>query len=459
MDTIYNLAANIAGWGMQADNWWQLAVIIPALAASWAVQHGLKRWLEVHTVADGEGFRHLALRSAMRIVWPLSLLFFMLIGREILESLAYPHGLLNLAVPLLLSLALIRILIYMLRKSFAPGPALKAGENMVATGIWLVVGLHLVGWLPAVRGGLDALALKIGQTRISLLSALELTVLIALAIVVAVWLSGLIERQLHSFRYVSATIQVGLAKVVKFILITVALLLALNLVGIDLTAFAVFGGALGVGLGFGLQRIASNFISGFILIMDRSIKPGDVITIDNNYGWVEELRARYIVVRNRDGVDTLIPNETLITTEVINWSYGDRNVRIKIPVQISYDDDPEKAMALMLKAAATSPRVLTDPAPAVRLLEFADSGISLELRVWIGDPEAGSGNVRSDINLAIWRAFKEARITIPYPQRDLHLKSLPAGGGDQRLKQSLSEPVFTATATTGPGNGKNQETT
>ncbi|HET97515.1 MAG TPA: mechanosensitive ion channel [Desulfurivibrio alkaliphilus] len=425
MDNIYRVAENIAQWGLLAANWWQLAVIIPALVASWAAQRGLKRWLEVHSPEGGEGFRHLALRSAMRIVWPLSLLFFVLVGREVLNILAYPHNLLDLAVPLLLSLALIRILLYMLRKSFAPGPGLKASENVIATGIWLVVGLHLVGWLPAIRTGLDALAIRVGQTKISLLSALELTLFIGLAIVVAVWLSGLIERQVLRVRYLSAAMQVGLAKFAKFFLITVALLMTLNLVGVDLTAFAVFGGALGVGLGFGLQRIASNFISGFILIMDRSVKPGDVITVGDKYGWVEELRARYIVVRNRDGVDTLIPNETLITTQVINWSFGDRNVRLKIPVQISYDDDPEQAMALMLEAAKTSPRVLADPAPVARLLEFADSGIALELRVWFGDPEQGSGAVISDINLSIWRLFKEAGITIPYPQRDLHLKSVP----------------------------------
>lgn len=427
MDTIYFLTENIASWGRQSDNWWQLAVIIPALAASWAVQHGIKRWLELYTVDDNEGFRYLAQRSAMRIVWPLSLLLFVLVGREVMAGRGLPHGLLDLAMPLLLSLALIRILLYMLRKSFAPGPALKAGENIIATGIWLVVGLHLVGWLPMVRAGLDNLALRVGQTRISLLMAIEVTLLIGLAVVVAIWLSALIERWLHAFKYFSVTMRVGLAKFAKFLLITVGLLVALNLVGIDLTAFAVFGGALGVGLGFGLQRIASNFISGFILIMDHSVKPGDVITVDDKYGWVEEMRARYIVVRNRDGVDTLIPNETLITTQVINWSYGDRNVRLKIPVQISYDDDPEEAMALMAQAATTAERVLADPAPAVRLLAFADSGITLELRVWIRDPEAGSGNVRSEINVAIWRAFKKAGITIPYPQRDLHLKSLPTG--------------------------------
>lgn len=202
--------------------------------------------------------------------------------------------------------------------------------------------------------------------------------------------------------------------------------LALNTASIDLSSLAVFGGELGVG--FGLQRIASNFISGFILVLDRSIKPGDIITVGQNFGWVEQLNARYIVVRNRQGVETLIPNENLITSEVINWSYSDRNVRVMMKVQISYDDDPEQAMALMLECAKASPRVLSDPPPSVRLMNFADSGIELELRVWIADMENGTGAIRSDINLAIWRIFKTHHITIPYPQRDLHIKSgLPDG--------------------------------
>lgn len=202
-----------------------------------------------------------------------------------------------------------------------------------------------------------------------------------------------------------------------------AFLLALDTVGTDLGALAVFGGALGVGLGFGLQRIASNFISGFIVLFDRSIRPGDVITIGDKFGWVQELRARYVVVKDRDGVERLIPNETLITNEVIHWSYSDSNVRLKIPVSISYDNDPEHALALLEKAAAANPRVLADPEPTTRLIAFGDSGIELELRVWIRDPQAGLGSVRSDINLAIWRAFKAAGITIPYPQRDLHIRS------------------------------------
>jgi small-conductance mechanosensitive channel len=230
-------------------------------------------------------------------------------------------------------------------------------------------------------------------------------------------------------QYLNASLQVALGKIIKVVLIALAILIALDAVGLDLTALTVFGGALGVGLGFGLQRIASNFISGFLLLFDRSIKPGDVISIGNKFGWVHELRARYIVVRDRDGVDTLIPNENLVTSDVINWSYGDRNVRIKIPVQISYSDDPEKAMALLVEAAQQNVRVLKEPPPVGRLLEFGDNGIGLELRIWINDPEQGVNNVRSDLNLAIWRSFKEHNITIPFPQRDVYVKSLPDKSG------------------------------
>jgi small-conductance mechanosensitive channel len=249
--------------------------------------------------------------------------------------------------------------------------------------------------------------------------------LVGLLLGLAFWISATLERRMKASTHVTPALQVALSKFSKFFLITIAFLLALNAVGIDLTTLTVFGGALGVGLGFGLQRIASNFISGFILVLDRSIKPGDVISVGGKMGWVEALRARYVVVRSRDGVETLIPNENLIISEVINWSYSDPNVRVKIPLSVSYDDDPEQAMAIMQQIAEENERVLADPAPSVRLMEFGDNGIHLELRIWVSDPEEGLGSVRSALNLAIWRAFKEAGITIPYPQRDVYIKSMP----------------------------------
>ncbi len=430
-ETSASVLAELNAWYAALNepaHWYQLAVLVVALLGAWYAHRRLDARLGGSAdQAEPTGLRRFTLRSAQRVLLPLSMLFAVLIGRAILDALHINTAVLGLAVPLLMSLAAIRLVIYALRKGFTLTPALKTWENVVSTSIWVVLALHLLGWLPEVTAALDALAVNLGSARISLLAVIKLILAVALLMTLAFWLANVIDRHMRTSAHINPAMQVAFAKFSRFFLITLAVLLSLNAVGIDLTALAVFGGAVGVGLGLGLQRIASNFISGFILVLDRSIKPGDVITIGQSFGWVQELRARYVVVRNRDGVETLIPNENLITSEVINWSYTDPNVRVRIPVQISYDDDPEQAMALMLEAAKASPRVLADPAPVARLMEFGDNGILLELRVWIDDPEEGVGNVRSTINLAVWRAFKRAGITIPYPQRDIHIK--PAGAG------------------------------
>ncbi len=418
--------------------WWQVSVLVLAAGGALLVRRVMNQSLSVPAVA-GEDYtiRHLALKALQRVLFPVSMLLGVLAGRALLQHRGIPVDLLDLAVPLLVSLATIRILIYFLRKTFRPGPAVKAWENLIATSIWIVVALHMLGWLPAVLEELDGMAMKLGSARISVLTVIQFVLAAALLWLLAQWLGRVIENRISRAAYVNVGMQVALVKLSKFVLMVLAFLLALDAVGIDLTALAVFGGALGVGLGFGLQRIASNFISGFIVLFDRSIRPGDVITIDNKLGWVQELHARYVVVKDRDGVERLIPNEMLITNEVINWSYSDRNVRLRIPVSISYDNDPEQALALLDEAAKANPRVLDDPAPTSRLMGFGDNGIELELRVWIRDPEAGMGSVRSDINRAIWRAFRDAGIVIPYPQRDLHIRS----GLPERAPPETGEPV------------------
>jgi small-conductance mechanosensitive channel len=195
----------------------------------------------------------------------------------------------------------------------------------------------------------------------------------------------------------------------------------------------VLTGAIGIGLGFGLQSIAANFVSGFVLLMDRSIKPGDVIsftgttgTATEGFGWVEELRGRYVVVRDRDGVETLVPNQNLITNPVINWSYTDPKVRLKLPIRVSYKDDPELAMQLLLRATEKHPRIIRDPAPVARLMGFGDHGIELELRFWIPDPQEGVNNVRSDVNRRIWQLFREHGVTIPVAQREIRVEMVPS---------------------------------
>jgi small-conductance mechanosensitive channel len=370
--------------------------------------------------------RSLMLKIGQRLALPVSGLLMVLVGKLAFGQFGIATPLLEVIGKLLLALAVIRIIVYALRIGIAPGPTLKAWEKVISTAVWVVVALHLVGWLPLLESVLDQLAINVGDHRISLLMVIKLLVLSGLYILIAVWLSGFIEQYLRRMPQLNISLRVALGKISRVMLLTIAFLMALTEAGINLSSLTIFGGALGVGIGFGLQKIVSNFISGFILLGDRSIRPGDVITVGTNYGWVKELRARYIVVINRDGVETLIPNENLVTTEVINWSYSDRKVRVRIPVQISYDDDPEQAMAIMAEAATANPRVLANPEPGVRLMAFADSGIALELRVWLSDPEEGIGNVRSDINLAIWHGFKTAGITIPYPQRDVHLRQITA---------------------------------
>ncbi|MCB1627421.1 MAG: mechanosensitive ion channel [Xanthomonadales bacterium] len=366
----------------------------------------------------GEGLRG---DLQQRLLRPAIVVIVALLGLGALRLLQLPYRILALVCVLAFSMLLIRSLAYTLRRVLRPGPMLAASEQLVSGVIWLGFALYLLGWLQPSLNLLDQAALQMGDNRFSLLDLLSLLATAAVLLILGGLLSSALEKRLMSVQQLSIGFRVGASKVLRFVLILLAMLVALNLVGINLTSLAVFSGALGVGLGFGLQRIASNFISGFILIMDRSIRPGDVITIGDSFGWVQELNARYVVVRNRDGVDTLIPNENLITSEVINWSYSDSAVRLKAPVQISYDDDPEQAMSLMVEVARAHPRVQDNPAPVGRLMGFGDSGIDMELRVWIRDPQEGVNNIRSELNLGIWKAFKQAGITIPFPQRDVRL--------------------------------------
>ena len=372
--------------------------------------------------------RGLTLRASKRLVFPMVMGLVALLAHAILEGMGRRTGLLDIAVPLMAAMVAVRLLIFLLRVGGAGERSLTFWEYLVSTVIWLILALYLLGWLPAVEQALDKVAFQLGESRISLLATLQLLVAASVLLLFSLWVGRLFSARIERRFSHDPALGGGVATVVRYSLVAVAFLVAMGSVGFDLTSLTVVGGALGVGLGFGLQKVASNLVSGYLLLFDRSIRPGDVINIADSYGWVQKLAARYIVVRDRNGVDTLIPNEKFITTEVINWSYSDRDVRLKLPVQISYDDDPELAMRLMDQAAGASTRVIADPAPACRLMGFGDNGIELELRVWIADPQNGVNNVRSDINLAIWRAFKANGITIPYPQRDLHIKEsgLPA---------------------------------
>ncbi len=404
----------------------QLGVLIIAAAVAWLTHRRVHDYFKQATPQTRTPLQQMLVRAAQILAFPLVMVAGVLIGRSVLMHTHWKVAVLNMALPVLLSLAAIRTLVYLLQIAFGPGRGLKTWENVIGTVIWVLVALHLVGWLPELLTWLDEIAFTVGQAHVSVLTLFKLAVSVAVWLLLALWIARLIEGKLQQSPHLDAGTRLGLAKFSKVLLLTLAVLIALNSVGIDLTALTIFGGALGVGLGFGLQRIASNLISGFILVFERSIRLGDVITVGKSFGQVKELRARYIVVRSRDGVEILIPNENLITAEVTNWTYSDRNVCIKVPVQISYHDDPTHAMRMMLDVAHANLRVLAEPAPGCLLTAFGENGINLELNVWINDPEDGIGNVHSEILLAVWQSFKQQNITFPFPQREVVIKAMPS---------------------------------
>ncbi|HUU65995.1 MAG TPA: mechanosensitive ion channel domain-containing protein [Methyloceanibacter sp.] len=286
---------------------------------------------------------------------------------------------------------------------------------------WAIAALSIVGLLDDAVAVLDGVALTVGGVRISALLVLNAVLSLAILLWVAVMASRVLERRITQSVQLTPTFQVLLIKLLKVVLVGIAIALALSTVGIDLTAFAVLGGAIGLGIGFGLQKIVSNLIAGVIILLDKSIKPGDVITVGETFGWINSLGARYASVVTRDGTEFLIPNEDLITHQVVNWSYSNDAVRLKIPIGISYKSDPRQAIALCFDAAREESRILKQPAPNVLLKGFGDSSVDIEMRVWIRDPRNGVSNIKSAILLRVWDKFHEHGIEIPYPQRDLHL--------------------------------------
>lgn len=292
-----------------------------------------------------------------------------------------------------------------------------------ATIFYLLTAYSILALAGPAVAFLDDLRFGVGAFSISAWQVLAgvTTILVALWISLAV--ARVIEKQVERLPRVSGSLKVLIAKVARIIVLVVAAMVTLNAIGLDLSALTVMSGAIGLGLGFGLQKVVSNFISGIILLIDNSIKPGDVIEIDGTYGWINNLRARYASVITRDGTEHLIPNEDLITQRVINWSFTDELVRLKVPIGVSYKEDPHTCIRLCLEAAESIERVLKDPEPNCLLKGFGDSSVDLELRFWIRDPANGVSNIRSMVLLAVWDSFKANGIEIPFPQRDLHLRS------------------------------------
>ena len=412
---------------LQPTNLLQLAVIAGGAVLGWWIASRVRHRIARADAPDDVAGRA---REAAWVAAPYAIILLVVAAADgLMHATGAPAGILNVAVQLIGLLLLIRIAVYVLRVSLGARARLKGWGTAISFVLWAFLSLHLLGWGDTVIGLLDGVGMDAGKTRISVWSVTKLLVTVSLFVVVAMWVSRWLERHVLKLDGLAPNMRIGIAKFTQAFLVGLSVLVGLNAAGLDLTTLNVLTGAIGIGLGFGLQSIAANFVSGFVLLMDRSIKPGDVIsftgmpgTTTEGFGWVEELRGRYVVVRDRDGVSTLVPNQNLITNPVINWSYSDPRVRLKLPVRISYKDDPELAMRLLLEATIGHRRVIRDPAPVARLMGFGDHGIELELRFWIPDPQEGVNNVRSDVNRAIWKLFRQHGITIPVAQREVRLE-------------------------------------
>jgi small-conductance mechanosensitive channel len=403
----------------------ELALLVSGLLLAYGVVRTLRGWLTQADdptsvwfgarIVDGVLFPLLALAVTWAIRWA--------VRHGVLTDLLgpIPLALLKLAVPILVSLAIIRLTVQVLHRAFPDSHLMRVVERSVSWLAWIVVVLWITGLLPLIQGELDAITWKIGSTKISVLNLIEGLVAAAAVLVLVLWLSAAIEaRLLRGADGENLSLRKMGANAVRALLLFVGLMLALSAAGIDLTALGVLGGALGVGIGFGLQKLAANYVSGFVILAERSMRIGDMVRVDNFEGRITDITTRYTVIRALNGREAIVPNEMLITQRVENSSLADPRVALTTVVQVAYGSDLETLMPLLADSVRAVPRVMVDPGPAVLLTAFAADGLELTINFWIADSENGQINARSAVNLAVLAALQRAGVEIPFPQRVLH---------------------------------------
>jgi small-conductance mechanosensitive channel len=405
---------------------WQVAVLVGLLVVAWFCARGLREKLDARRQSRFEAVRFGA-ESLNKALFPLLGTVFVTIAQVALAPFIHT-AFLRLALVPLLGITVIYMMFYVARRVFSrggteheAGALLYLFEKLVTVIVWIVMLLTVMGvqddflrWMASVR-------FNFANAHMTLLSLASGVLWVCVTLIVAMWAGALLDERLMRARSLDANLKVVLARVARAAMILAAILVSLSIVGIDITVLGVFGGALGVGLGFGLQKIASNYVSGFIILLDRSLRLGDMISVSGSQGTVTQIRTRYTVVRGLDGIETLIPNEKLITDVVQNHSSFLTRGNAKIAVQVSYRNDIERAMQLLVDATQNVERVLQDPAPAALLASFGADGVNLELSFWIEDAAKGTGGVKSQVNRAVWKLFCANGIEIPYAQREIRI--------------------------------------
>lgn len=408
------------------DSLFQISAALLAAMLAWVLWRSMRNRLE--TWVDGwsdQAFMHQFFATLAGVVFPAFAVITLRVSAEAMLASGLAHNLLMGLSDLCVAWVVIRVI-----SGLVPNRSLARGVGLV---VWILAALHVMGLLEPLSAFLDGLSITLGETRISVLAVCKAALLAIILFQGAGLCSNFAEQRLATSRTISPSLRVLFSKGLKITLYAAALFIALSSVGIDLSSLAFFSGAIGVGIGFGLKTVFSNLVSGVILLMDRSIKPGDTIEMGGVFGVVRGMHSRYCSVLTRDGKEYLVPNERLIANEVVNWSYSDTSIRIKIPVGVAYSSDVKLALKLLVKATEGIPRILTNPGPAARFVGLGDNSVDLQLRIWIGDPENGVANVRSAVLERIWDLFAEHDIEFPFPQRDVLLKP------DSRLRVVLDK--------------------
>lgn len=388
----------------------ELAVFAGCVLAAWGVVRLLRGAVSARgSIWFGE-------RIVDGVLFPVVALLLALVARWGLAGLV-PIAVFRLAIPVLLSLVVIRLTVRVLHRAFPHSAVMRVVERSVSWIAWIAVVLWILGILPLVMQELDAIQWKLGSTTISVRNLIEGAIAAVVVLMVALWISAALEQKLLEGATDNLSIRKMAANALRALLLFLGLMFALSAAGIDLTALGVLGGALGVGIGFGLQKLAANYVSGFVILAERSMRIGDVVRVDNFEGRITDITTRYTVIRALNGRESIVPNEMLITSRVENSSLADPRVLLQTVVQVAYGTDLDALMPRLVEAVAAVPRVLRDPGPGVQLSSFAADGLELTVLFWIADPENGQGNVRSQVNLAILRTVNEAGIEIPFPQR------------------------------------------
>jgi small-conductance mechanosensitive channel len=397
----------------------ELAALVACVLLAWLVVRVASR---ARPVADGSSVLF-GRRIIDGVLFPLLLLAFAYAVQALLAR-ALPLALFKVAVPVLLALVLIRLGVKVLQVAFKGAPLVRALERTISWLVWLALVLWVSGLLPVILDELDGIKWKVGGSTLSLRTMLEGALTAGVVLLLTLWISAAIEtRLLRSATGSELSLRKAVSNAIRAALMFVGLLLALSAVGIDLTALSVLGGAIGVGIGFGLQKLAANYVSGFVMLAERSVRIGDNVRVDTFEGRITEINARYTVVRSLSGRESIVPNEMFISNRIENLSLSDLRVLQSTAVSVSYDSDAQTVMRLLTDAALKQDRVLRDPEPSVNLTNFGADGLEFTLNYWMTDPENGQQNLRSRINLAILDALREHGIEIPFPQRVIHTRA------------------------------------